>query len=63
MSLLQETGFRRSIDIAFELGCSLKTVKSELDELRLAGQIKFVGPSKTGSYQLNSKALHTDDAC
>jgi hypothetical protein len=34
------------------MGCSLKIVKRELDELRLAGQIKFVGPSKTGTYRL-----------
>jgi DNA-binding response OmpR family regulator len=52
LSLLRETGCRRSLDIATELGCSLKTVKRELDELRLAGQIKFVGPSKTGTYRL-----------
>ena len=52
LSLLREAGCRRSIDIATELGCSLKTVKRELDELRLAGQIKFVGPSKTGTYRL-----------
>ena len=52
LSLLRESGCRRSIDIATELGCSLKTVKRELDDLRLAGQIKFVGPSKTGTYRL-----------
>ncbi|MFM8401901.1 MAG: hypothetical protein ACKOAH_29090, partial [Pirellula sp.] len=30
----------------------LKTVKRELETLRLAGRIEFIGPSKTGTYQL-----------
>jgi predicted ArsR family transcriptional regulator len=52
LSLLRETGSRRSIDIATGMGCSLKTVKRELDSLKLAGEVKFVGPSKTGTYRL-----------
>ena len=42
----------RSTCIANHLGCSLKTVKRELETLRLAGKIEFIGPSKTGTYQL-----------
>jgi predicted ArsR family transcriptional regulator len=51
LSLLRDTG-SRSVDIATEVECSLKTVKRELDELRLTDHIKFVGPSKTGKYRL-----------
>ena len=52
LTLLRQSGKMRSRNIASELGCSLKTVKRELDTLRLAGHIEFVGPSKTGTYQL-----------
>lgn len=52
LELLRESGKLRSASIASHLGCSLKTVKRELDELRLAGRIEFIGPNKTGKYQL-----------
>jgi FixJ family two-component response regulator len=52
LDLLRDGRKLRSTSIATHLGCSLKTVKRELDTLRLAGRIEFVGPSKTGSYQL-----------
>ncbi|MFN6302360.1 MAG: HTH domain-containing protein [Planctomycetota bacterium] len=52
LTLLRQSGKMRSTNIASELGCSLKTVKRELDTLRLAGHIEFVGPSKTGTYRL-----------
>ncbi len=52
LTLLRQSGRMRSTNIASELGCSLKTVKRELDTLRLAGHIEFVGPSKTGTYRL-----------
>lgn len=42
----------RSCNIATELGCSAKTVKRELDALRTEGLVEFVGPTKTGTYQL-----------
>ena len=42
----------RTPAIAKELGCSEKTVKRELDALRAAGHIEFVGPTKTGYYRL-----------
>lgn len=42
----------RAPAIAIELGCSLKTVKRELDSLRLDGHVEFVGPSKSGFYRL-----------
>lgn len=40
------------ITLRINPGCSLKTVKRELETLRLAGRIEFIGPSKTGTYQL-----------
>ncbi|MFN7733790.1 MAG: HTH domain-containing protein [Pirellula sp.] len=52
MELLRESGKLRSASIATQLGCSLKTVKRELDALRQSGRIEFVGPSKTGTYEL-----------
>ncbi|MFN6300945.1 MAG: HTH domain-containing protein [Planctomycetota bacterium] len=52
LTLLRQSGKMRSTNIASELGCSLKTVKRELDTLRLAGHIEFVGASKTGTYRL-----------
>ncbi len=42
----------RSTNIATELGCSAETVKRELDALRSDGLVEFVGPTKTGTYQL-----------
>lgn len=42
----------RSTNIAVELGCSVKTAKRELDALRIDGLVEFVGPTKTGTYQL-----------
>ena len=50
--LLGDGGKLRSTCIATHLGCSLKTVKRELETLRLAGKIEFIGPNKTGTYQL-----------
>ena len=50
--LPRQSGKMRSTNNAGELGCSLKTVKRELDTLRLAGHIEFVGPSKTGIHRL-----------
>ncbi len=38
--------------LQINLGYSLKTVKRELETLRLAGRIEFIGPSKAGTYQL-----------
>jgi hypothetical protein len=38
--------------LQINLGYSLKTVKRELEALRLAGRIEFIGPSKAGTYQL-----------
>ncbi|MFN9988241.1 MAG: hypothetical protein ACK52S_22025, partial [Pirellula sp.] len=52
MELLGDGGKLRSTCIATHLGCSLKTVKRELETLRLAGKIEFIGPNKTGTYQL-----------
>lgn len=42
----------RAPAIAAELNCSLKTVKRELDALRINGLVEFVGPSKSGFYRL-----------
>lgn len=42
----------RAPDIAAELCCSAKTVKRDLDALRTGKRIKFVGPAKTGYYQI-----------
>ena len=52
LELLGDGGKLRSTCIATHLGCSLKTVKRELETLRLAGKIEFIGPNKTGTYQL-----------
>jgi CheY-like chemotaxis protein len=52
LDLLRDGAKLRSTAIALALDCSLKTVKRELDSLRLAGQIEFIGPNKTGTYQL-----------
>jgi CheY-like chemotaxis protein len=54
VELLRDGAKLRSNSIASELGCSLKTVKRELEALRLAGRIEFIGPNKTGTYQLVS---------
>jgi len=42
----------RTAAIAESLGCSQATAKRELDFLRSTGAIEFIGPSKTGGYQL-----------
>lgn len=42
----------RSTNIATDLGCLAKTVKRELDALRIEEFIEFIGPTKTGTYQL-----------
>lgn len=63
LELLRDGAQLRSNSIASELGCSLKTVKRELDALRLAGRIEFIGPNKTGTYQLirrNVSAVETN---
>lgn len=52
LELLRDSGKLRSASIATHLGWSLKTVKRELDVLRLNGHIEFVGPNKTGTYEL-----------
>jgi|GEM_PF-2375351 len=52
LELLRDSGKLRSASIASHLGCSLNTVKRELHALRLAGRIEFIGPNKTGTYQL-----------
>jgi biotin operon repressor len=44
----------RAPAIAKELGCSAKTIKRELDILRVEGKIEFTGPTKTGFYRLIS---------
>jgi DNA-binding IclR family transcriptional regulator len=58
LELLGDGGKLRSTCIANHLGCSLKTVKRELETLRLAGRIEFIGPSKTGTYQLVEKVTY-----
>jgi hypothetical protein len=40
------------VEIATGLGNSLKTVERELDSFQLAGELQFVGPSKSGAYWL-----------
>jgi len=52
LELLRDSGKLRSASIASHLGCSLKTAKRDLDVLRLDGRIEFVGPNKTGTYEL-----------
>jgi hypothetical protein len=52
LELLSDGGTHRSTCIATHLGCSLNTVKRELETLHLAGKIKFIGRNKTGTYQL-----------
>jgi predicted HTH transcriptional regulator len=42
----------RTTAIAASLGCSQATAKRELDVLRNDEVIEFIGPSKTGGYQL-----------
>ena len=59
--MLGDGGKLRSTCIATHLGCSLKTVKRELETLRLAGKIEFIGPNKTGTYQLVGKSLGNSD--
>lgn len=46
----------RAPEIAARLGCSAKTIKRDLEALRDAAQIDFVGPPKTGHYRLKSAA-------
>lgn len=56
LELLGDGRKLRSTCIATHLGCSLNTVKRELETLRLAGKIEFIGPNKTGTYQLVGRA-------
>ena len=42
----------RAPEIAGELKCSVATIKRDLDALRAARRIEFLGPSKTGYYRL-----------
>ncbi|MFM7929003.1 MAG: hypothetical protein ACKO9Q_14955, partial [Pirellula sp.] len=51
LTLLRQSGKMRSTNIASKFGCSLRTVKRELDTFLFAGSIDFVGPSKTGTYR------------
>ena len=44
----------RAPAIAAKLGCATRTIKRELDALRAEGLIEFVGPSKTGYYQVRN---------
>ena len=52
MELLGDCEKLRSNSIATHLGCRLETVKRELETLRLAGRIEFIGPNETWKYQL-----------
>ncbi|MHB8974763.1 MAG: HTH domain-containing protein [Pirellulaceae bacterium] len=49
---LQKGERLRAPAIAARLGCTARTIKRDLDLLRAEGTIEFVGPSKTGFYQL-----------
>ena len=42
----------RAPEIAAQLKCSSRTIKRDLDALKTAGQIVFVGPSRAGHYEL-----------
>ena len=46
----------RAPEIVARLGCSATTIKRDLELLRDAGQVKFVGPRKTGHYRLKGVA-------
>lgn len=46
----------RAPEIATQLWCSAKTIKRDMEALRDAGQIEFVGPPKTGHYRLKGAA-------
>lgn len=46
--------------IANELGCSERTAKRDLDDLKDEKRIEFVGAPKTGFYKL-SRPAHADD--
>jgi len=52
LELLGDGGKLRSTCFATHFGCSLKTVNRELETLRLAGKIEFIGTNKTETYQL-----------
>jgi hypothetical protein len=51
LELLGDGSKLRSTCIAPHLGCSFKTVKREIETLRLAAMIAIIGPNKTGVYQ------------
>jgi len=53
--ILTELGRGRQLrlpTIAGELKCSQRTVRRDLDSLRALGKIEYVGPARTGYYQL-----------
>ena len=52
LSALKNGRKLRTPALATELGCSIVTAKRELDNLRANGTVEFVGPAKTGAYQL-----------
>lgn len=48
---LQKGERLRAPAIAARLGCTARTIKRDLDQLRSEGAIEFVGPSKSGYYR------------
>lgn len=50
--LLQHMNEGRSEHIAGEFGVSLKTARRDIEKLKEAGKIRFVGAKKTGRYEI-----------
>ncbi len=47
----------RTPDIARELGCSVQTIRLDIESLRQAGRIEFVGAAKSGYYRPSKEIL------
>jgi len=52
---LGEGGKLQGAAVAKEFNCSLKTAKRDLGQLKADGKIEFIGPARTGFYQLSKR--------
>ena len=56
--LLQDTNEGRAEHITAEFGVSLKTARRDIERLKEAGKIRFVGAKKTGKYEIIGEDDH-----
>ena len=53
--LLQRTAAARAEDIAAHFKVALKTARRDIEGLKIAGKIEFVGTRRTGNYEIVDK--------